>query len=235
MMNVFLQQHSPAFYIRTTGDVLLLLILPFVLLSTRFAGLSAISLETQSIIWLTFILRYTDLLQNWHNHKWRLVFFKCAYISLSSINVALLSALHIHRERRLSWPTLMIPIVSFSAILAFPLHYEAGNRWSDNLLEFVWAWSEYLGGLALLPQLLLSWSRRFRDEEPKRMHRTIFIYLCMLATHQTLYVINWFMRFFLEQSVDPIAVSAGCFRLASVIVFLFKYTKRDQEGQILLL
>lgn len=231
----FLQQHSPAFYIRTIGDVLLLLTLPSILICVRLAGSAAVSLETQGIILLTFILRYMDLAQNWLFHKWHLVFFKCAYVTLSFVNVASISALQFHREGRLSWPTLMIPIVSFSAILALPLHYKAGNRWSDNVLEFMWAWSEYLGGLALLPQILLSWSKRFRDEEPKRMHRTILIYLIMLAIHQTIYIINWSLRFFLEKSVDPISVNAGCFRLLSIIIFLFKYSKKDKEGQVRLI
>lgn len=83
-----------------------------------------------------------------------------------------------------------------SAVLALPLRYKTTTI-SGELFEFAWAMSEYLGGLALLPQLIHSWTRRFlrRDGEgPIRVHRTIFVYLYVLLGHQLLYLINWTVK-----------------------------------------
>lgn len=64
-------------------------------------------------------------------------------------------------------------------------------------MEFSWAMSEYLGGLSILPQLLHTWTYRFLhggEEQPIRAHTTMFLYLSVLLTHQSLYMLNWLLK-----------------------------------------
>ena len=74
---------------RYLGDSILLFSYPTFLAALRYAGHEALSLETQVLMLLTFITRYTDLCHEWHYSKYRFT-YKAAYLLLSAINVTTL-------------------------------------------------------------------------------------------------------------------------------------------------
>lgn len=94
-----MELHLLPFY---TANILLLASFPVVLLAIRYAGSAAISLETQCLILLTFLLRYMDLYKDWQSHDLYRVAFKTTYISLATINVVTLAvAKCVHADLRL--------------------------------------------------------------------------------------------------------------------------------------
>lgn len=84
-----MELHLLPFY---TANILLLASFPVVLLAIRYAGSAAISLETQILTLLTFMLRYMDLHKNWQSHDTYRVAFKTTYISLATVIVVTLAA-----------------------------------------------------------------------------------------------------------------------------------------------
>jgi hypothetical protein len=65
------------------------LIVPFMI---HFAGPRAVSFQTQALTFFACLLRYGDVLGNWHQSRLYLFLFKVIFLTLAFINIMSLSA-----------------------------------------------------------------------------------------------------------------------------------------------
>lgn len=87
------------------------------------------------------------------------------------------------------------------------------------MLEILWAFSIYLESVAILPQLFML--QRTGEAEVITTH-----YIFALGLYRTLYIPNWIYRYFMEDTVDAIAVVAGIVQTLLYSDFFYIYYKK---------
>jgi len=90
--------------------------------------------------------------------------------------------------------------------------------------EILWSFSIWLESVAILPQLFML--QRTGEAETITTH-----YLAALGLYRALYIPNWVYRYFTEDVVDPIAVTAGIVQTCLYLDFFYVYFTKVLQGQ----
>ncbi|KAH9834144.1 ER lumen protein retaining receptor-domain-containing protein [Rhodofomes roseus] len=90
--------------------------------------------------------------------------------------------------------------------------------------EILWSFSIFLESVAILPQLFML--QRTGEAEAITTH-----YLAALGAYRALYIPNWIYRYWMEDQVDPIAVTAGIVQTALYVDFFYVYFTKVLQGQ----
>ncbi|KAG2738811.1 ER lumen protein retaining receptor [Suillus brevipes Sb2] len=90
--------------------------------------------------------------------------------------------------------------------------------------EILWTFSIYLESVAIFPQLFML--QRTGEAETITTH-----YLAALGLYRALYLPNWIYRYFTEDVVDPIAVTAGLVQTGLYLDFFYVYFTKVLHGQ----
>ncbi|KAG2124810.1 ER lumen protein retaining receptor-domain-containing protein, partial [Suillus clintonianus] len=85
-----------------------------------------------------------------------------------------------------------------------------------EVTEILWTFSIYLESVAIFPQLFML--QRTGEAGTITTH-----FLAALGLYRALYLPNWIYRYFTEDVVDPIAVTAGLVRTGLYLDFFYVY------------
>ncbi|KAH9935219.1 ER lumen protein retaining receptor [Epithele typhae] len=175
-----------------------------------------ISFKTQALYAAVFITRYLDLLYEWvslYNFTMKLFFIGTSCYILYLMKV---------KYRPTHDPSIDTFRVEYllgpCAFLALIFHYRF------TIPELLWSFSIFLESVAILPQLFLL--QRTGEAEAITTH-----YLAALGAYRALYIPNWMYRYFTDDMVDPIAVTAGLAQTALYLDFFYVYFTKVLQGQ----
>jgi len=175
-----------------------------------------ISFKTQALYATVFVTRYLDLFSSWHSIY--NVVMKIFFIS-SSIYVLYLMKVRFRPTNDPSIDTFRVEyLLGPALILALLFNY------SYSLSEVFWSFSIFLESVAILPQLFIL--QRTGEAETITTH-----YLAALGAYRGLYIPNWIYRYFVEDLVDPISITAGLVQTGLYLDFFYVYFTRVLQGQ----
>lgn len=92
-----------------------------------------------------------------------------------------------------------------------------------SLLEILWSFSVWLESVAILPQLFML------SKSGKAKSLTIH-YIFALGLYRTLYIPNWFWRYWVEGKFDKLAVVTGIVQTLVYSDFFYVYYKKVLTG-----
>ncbi|EGO00773.1 hypothetical protein SERLA73DRAFT_133815 [Serpula lacrymans var. lacrymans S7.3] len=175
-----------------------------------------ISFKTQALYVLVFVARYIDLLYRWisfYNFIMKIFFIASScyilYLMKSRFRPTHDPSIDTFRVEYLLGPCLVLSLI-------FNYHFEVA--------EILWTFSIYLESVAILPQLFML--QRTGEAETITTH-----YLAALGIYRALYIPNWIYRYFTEDLVDPIAITAGLVQTGLYLDFFYVYVTKVLQGQ----
>ncbi|KAH9855893.1 ER lumen protein retaining receptor [Lenzites betulinus] len=175
-----------------------------------------ISFKTQALYAAVFITRYLDLFYEWvslYNFTMKVFFIA------SSCYVLYLMKRKFRPTNDPSIDTFRVEyLLGPCVVLSLLFHYRF------TVPELLWSFSIFLESVAILPQLFML--QRTGEAETITTH-----YLAALGAYRALYIPNWIYRYFTEDMVDPIAVTAGIVQTALYLDFFYVYFTKVLQGQ----
>eukprot|EP01007_Sphenomonas_quadrangularis_P000278 NODE_1117_length_995_cov_210.014799_g927_i0.p1 GENE.NODE_1117_length_995_cov_210.014799_g927_i0~~NODE_1117_length_995_cov_210.014799_g927_i0.p1 ORF type:complete len:200 (-),score=13.65 NODE_1117_length_995_cov_210.014799_g927_i0:371-970(-) len=181
---------------------------------------AGLSLKSQMLYALVFTTRYCDLVFrfiNWYNTLMKLFFLITSYHILFLMRVRFRASYDktndSFRVRFLIAPA-VVPALIFNRAFA--------------PLDILWAFSEYLEAVAILPQLFLL--QRSGGAEVLTAH-----YLFTLGGYRFFYILNWIYRYFVEGKTNWISWVAGTVQTLLYADFFYHYLTKVVYGKKLTL
>jgi ER lumen protein retaining receptor len=207
------------------------------------SNLHGISIKTQELYLLVFILRYLDLFTTFYSH----------YNSFMKIGYILTTAYIVYTVRRTKpftenfhyhdicrhWRYIFTPCVAL-AILTFGYNQSYGRyvyfRFDSSFINIAWIFSIYLESVLIIPQLVvLQWYRE--------VDILTSLYLTCLGLYRLFYILNWIWRSYYEPYYQQefLAYFCGVIQLLLYIPFFAlliatkcrKVTSREVEHGII--
>ncbi|KAH9965418.1 ER lumen protein retaining receptor [Russula dissimulans] len=175
-----------------------------------------ISFKTQVLYVAVFVSRYLDLFYNWvslYNFIMKLFFIG------SSIYILYLMKLRFRPTNDPSIDTFRVEYLVGPAFLLGVIF-----NYSYSITEIFWSFSIFLEAVAILPQLFIL--QRTGEAETITTH-----YLAALGAYRGLYIPNWIYRYFVEELIDPISITAGLVQTGLYIDFFYVYFTKVLQGQ----
>ncbi|KAI4749172.1 hypothetical protein E4T50_00570 [Aureobasidium sp. EXF-12298] len=187
-----------------------------------------VSLITQALYCVVFIVRYLDLFSNLHGFLgfWNFS-LKVFYISSSLYIVFLMTRVYARtREREKAWKiglwSVVGSIVSAPVVAAIFVGKDA-FRWK-YLFDIPYTFTLILESLCILPQLLL-----LRQTSVPTVIDSF--YLVTLGSYRAFYILNWILRSFTEERYDnifPISFTFGVIQTLFYFDFAWVYWTRQR-------
>jgi len=175
-----------------------------------------ISFKTQALYVTVFITRYLDLFHTWvslYNFVMKVFFIG------SSIYILYLMKVRFRPTNDPSIDTFRVEYLVGPAFLSGIIF-----NYSYSITEVFWSFSIFLEAVAILPQLFIL--QRTGEAETITTH-----YLAALGAYRGLYIPNWIYRYFAEELVDPISITAGLVQTGLYLDFFYVYFTRVLQGQ----
>jgi ER lumen protein retaining receptor len=207
-------------FFRIAGDVchlLSFLVMFWKLHSSQ--SVAGISLKTQELYAIVFLMRYLDLFWNFlsiYNWVMKVVFI---ISSLSIVYIIRFGVPHkeTYNKEDDAFPTqyLLIPTLLLGI---------AVNQDHSSPFEMVWAFSIYLEAVAILPQLFML--QKQGGAESLTSH-----YVMLLGLYRLFYLFNWIYRYMTEDNYMQLIVwVAGIVQTALYLDFFLQLHQRQAEG-----
>lgn len=201
---------------RFIGDMLhlgaILLLLSKMLRQRTAAG---ISLKTQFLFALVFTTRYLDLFTTYislYNTLMKLFYlFTSWHICYLMRNKIPWKATYDRENDTFRIRYLIIPC------LLLAIFFRRGDEFSVR--EYLWAFSEYLESVAILPQIFLL-------EYTERYDALTSHYLFAMGAYRTFYIFNWIYRYMMTGRVIWISVIPGIVQSLLYVDFFYHYIKQ---------
>ncbi|KAI0279077.1 ER lumen protein retaining receptor [Russula aff. rugulosa BPL654] len=175
-----------------------------------------ISFKTQALYVTVFVSRYLDVFFTWvslYNFIMKLFFIS------SSVYILYLMKVRFRPTNDPSIDTFRVEyLVGPAFVLGLLFNY------SYSLTEISWSFSIFLEAVAILPQLFIL--QRTGEAETITTH-----YLAALGAYRGLYIPNWIYRYFAEELVDPISITAGLVQTGLYLDFFYVYFTKVLQGQ----
>jgi len=175
-----------------------------------------ISFKTQALYVAVFVSRYLDLFTKWVS-LYNLV-MKIFFIS-SSVYILYLMKFRFRPTNDPSIDTFRVEYLIGPAFLLGVLF-----NYAPSIIEVFWSFSIFLESVAILPQLFIL--QRTGEAETITTH-----YLAALGAYRGLYIPNWIYRYFAEEVVDPISITAGLVQTGLYLDFFYVYFTKVLQGQ----
>ncbi|EIN06602.1 ER lumen protein retaining receptor [Punctularia strigosozonata HHB-11173 SS5] len=175
-----------------------------------------ISYKTQALYVVVFLARYLDIFTAYislYNTLMKLFFIA------SSCYILYLMKYQYRPTHDPSIDTFKVEyLVAPCLILGLIFHYRF------TFAEILWSFSIFLESVAILPQLFML--QRTGEAETITTH-----YLAALGAYRALYIPNWIYRWWTEDTIDPIAVTAGLVQTGLYVDFFYVYFTKVLQGQ----
>jgi ER lumen protein retaining receptor len=175
-----------------------------------------ISFKTQALYVTVFVARYLDLFHTWvslYNFAMKLFFIG------SSVYILYLMKVRFRPTNDPSIDTFRVEFLIGPAFLLGLLF-----NYSYSITEIFWSFSIFLEAVAILPQLFIV--QRTGEAETITTH-----YIAALGAYRGLYIPNWIYRYFAEDLVDPISITAGLLQTGLYLDFFYVYFTKVLQGQ----
>eukprot|EP01100_Stratorugosa_tubuloviscum_P001649 TRINITY_DN1372_c2_g2_i1.p1 TRINITY_DN1372_c2_g2~~TRINITY_DN1372_c2_g2_i1.p1 ORF type:complete len:215 (+),score=29.40 TRINITY_DN1372_c2_g2_i1:62-706(+) len=183
---------------------------------------AGISLKTQELYLLIFLLRYLDLFWNFisvYNSIMKIFFIisTCSVIYLIRFRYR-----NTYDRDNDGFPVVYILAPCFVISLFFNQGFE--------FYEILWAFSIYLEAVVILPQLVMIQRRK------GEVDILTGDYIATLGGYRALYLINWIYRFITEPGyVQWIVWISGSIQTALYLDFFYYYFKSKRTNSVLVL
>lgn len=181
----------------------------------RNKSINGLSLNTQILYVVVFVLRYLDVLTTFSIY---LTFMKLFFLGTSIYTVYLMTYKYQKtiRENIDTFPVKFL--VGPSALLSLIFTHAYSFR------EVTWSFSIWLESVAIIPQLYML--QRTGSAENITTH-----YIFALGIYRALYIPNWAYRYFFEGKFDYIAVFAGILQTVVYSDFFYIYYTKVMQGK----
>lgn len=179
-------------------------------------SVDGLSLKTQAIYVIVFVLRYVDLLFKFVSIYNSLM--KMFFISTSVYTVYLMIRKY---PKRIREDTDTFPVKylgMFACVLSLIFTH------SYSLRELSWSFSIWLEAIAIIPQLYML--QKTGSAENITTH-----YIFALGIYRGLYIPNWLYRYFAEGKFDYVAVLAGILQTCIYSDFFYIYYTKVLQGK----
>lgn len=179
-------------------------------------SINGLSLKTQGLYVVVFVLRYVDLLYKFislYN-----TFMKVFFIGTAIYTVYLMTKKYPKtiREDVDVFPVKYLFAFAGVASLIFTHAY--------SVREITWSFSIWLEAVAIIPQLYML--QRTGSAENITTH-----YIFALGIYRGLYIPNWIYRYFTENKLDYVAVLAGILQTVVYSDFFYIYYTKVMQGK----
>ncbi|CCW62406.1 unnamed protein product [Phytomonas sp. EM1] len=201
-------------FLRVVADMLHLAAIVVLLLKMlRQRSSAGISLKSMTLFALVFITRYLDL-------------FLVVYSLYNTLMKVFFIATSCHicflMKFRSPWKatydrendTFRIRyLIAPCMILALLIHPSSRGLW---FVEVLWAFSQYLEAVAILPQIFLL-------EYTERYDALTSHYLFCLGAYRVFYLLHWIVRYLMYKRINMISVVSGIIQSLMYIDFFYHY------------
>ncbi|CDK27060.1 unnamed protein product [Kuraishia capsulata CBS 1993] len=197
---------------RIAGDISHLVSI-LILLQTIEKGktTSGISLKTQILYVVVFVTRYLDLLTTYvslYNSLMKIFFIA------SSVYVVWLMTSKYNKKFKEDQDVFPVKyLVGGSFVMSLLFHYKF------TFSEILWSFSLWLEAVCILPQLFLL--QKTGEAKAITTH-----YIFALGLYRALYIPNWFYRYYSENRLDLLSVSAGLLQTTIYSDFFYVYYQK---------
>lgn len=179
-------------------------------------SIAGLSLKTQILYVIVFVLRYLDLFTTYVSMYNTLM--KLAFIGLSSYTVFVMVKKY--------------PKTIREDLDTFPAKYLAGAAAVTAVVfthaytfrELLWSYLIWLESVAIIPQLYLL--QRTGSAQTITSH-----YIFALGIYRALYIPNWIYRYLVEKKSDYVAVLAGILQTIVYSDFFYIYYTKVMQGK----
>jgi len=198
-------------WFRIPGDVAMALSFPILWYRLYRIGVASISVETQILLLIAFLLRYTD--SNMFNISAYNSAMKLWYILGSAFSVALLLfhfRVHVSRPMASILPTILLSVI-FSFVILFPgiMYFQPASL----ITEISWGASYWIAAGAVIPQLMLM----YKTASPPLPHvkdnsavvhsvagidSGLWAYMASICAFRVFYLRHWVWRWQTERFID---------------------------------
>lgn len=179
-------------------------------------SIEGLSLKTQVLYVVVFVLRYADVFTSFislYN-----TFMKFFFVASSAYTVYLMTNKYQKSIRNNidTFPVkyLVIPLAILSVIFTR----------SYSIREVTWSFSIWLESVAIIPQLYML--QRTGSAENITIH-----YIFALGIYRALYIPNWIYRYFFDNFFDYISVLAGILQTIVYSDFFYIYYTKVMQGK----
>ncbi|ORC89745.1 ER lumen retaining receptor protein [Trypanosoma theileri] len=200
--------------LRGIGDMLHLLAI-IILLGKMLQQRSAagVSLKSQFLFALVFTTRYLDLFTSFvsvYNTVMKVFFLATSWhICYLMRNKSPWKATYDHENDTFRIRYLIIPCM----ILAVLFRGTPRGAW---VMDVLWAFSQYLEAVAILPQIfLLEYTERY---EALTSH-----YLAAMGAYRFFYILHWIYRYMAFGRINYVSVCAGMLQTVLYVDFFYHY------------
>lgn len=211
---------------RFCGDMLHLASILFLIWKLRKSkNCVGISCRMQELYAIVFCCRYIDLLYNFvsvYNTAMKVVFIAATLYTIYLIKYKPpISQTYDKNADYFSYEKYLIPPAAILGVLT-------AVDWTPS--EILWAFSIWLESVAILPQLILL--QNIREVENLTSH-----YVAMLGLYRAFYILNWFYRFYGDESaqVNYVGWAGGFIQTLLYLDFFYYYAISRWYGQKLVL
>lgn len=182
----------------------------------RQRSAAGVSLKSMFLFALVFTTRYLDVVTTYvslYNTLMKIVFLGTSWhICYLMKYVSPWKATYDRDNDTFRIRYLIIP----SAILALIWH---GPPRRALVLDMLWAFSQYLESVAILPQIFLL-------EYTERYDALTSNYLFCLGAYRVLYLIHWILRYYLLGKMNVISVACGMVQSLLYVDFFYHYIQQ---------
>lgn len=179
-------------------------------------SINGISLKTNLLYLLVFVIRYVDLLYKFFSIY--NTFMKLFFIGTSAYTVYLMVKKYPQTIRE-DIDTFPIKLLVFPAALCSVIFTHA-----YTFREVTWSFSVWLEAVAIIPQMYML--RRTGSAENITVH-----YIFALGIYRALYIFNWLYRYFSEGKYDYVAILAGITQTVIYSDFFYVYYTKVMQGK----
>lgn len=182
----------------------------------RNKSINGLSLSTQILYVVVFVLRYLDVFTSYFSLY--NTFMKLFFVGSSAYTVYLMTRKYQKtiRENIDTFPVRYLVIPSAVMSLIFTHAY--------TFREVTWSFSIWLESVAIIPQLYML--QRTGSAENITTH-----YIFALGIYRALYIPNWIYRYFFEGWSDYISILAGILQTIVYSDFFYIYYTKVMQGK----
>lgn len=176
----------------------------------RKSSSSEISLKTQCLLALVFLVRYADTLIFWRWYSLYNLSMRALHIT-SVLYILYLLIFPFKRDGNSkfdTFPVALLLLVSLMMASTVSLY----QTWRFH--QFIWSFSVCLESVAILPQFLLI--KKLGKVENPIVHWLVLVQ----SGYRIFYLFNWVERYFTQGYWDPISVYTGSIQAATTIIVL---------------
>lgn len=178
-----------------------------------------LSLKTQEIYLIVFLIRYTDLFYHFVS-----VYNSCMKIIFIGTTTYIIYLMRFKKPFCTTYDTLVDQFPHLKILLPSAAALTAVCHSGTGLYELTWSYSLWLEALAFIPQILMLQRTRIIENITNA-------YAGALGLYRLFYIINWIYRYQTEGHFCWTQTLSGSFQTLMYAVFVYLFHKAVKDGR----